>query len=273
MLRSAASFQCRGLTVKRLLSVLTLMFIAPAAFAGSATDEAFQNLADEYISDLDQLLARIRDSIGDHSADRQLDNVDAARAGGATRAPALNTRWRLPRSTSTRCRVANQVDAELLLNQLESDLWSPRRCRNGPGIRLYYISISGNAIYGLVARDYAPIETRLMSSATSRLRADPALPRTVPRRDPAGTSTQDSRRNRDQAKSGAELDHRQHDRPRDGRSCRTPNSRNSPECRYRNCQRMQLPIIRPGSKKSCCRRPRAIFASARSSTTRSSSSR
>jgi len=63
---------------------------------------------------------------------------------------------------------ANQIDAEILLNQLESDLWSGDELQEWAWNPLYYINISGSAIYGLVARDFAPIASRLRS-ATSRL--------------------------------------------------------------------------------------------------------
>lgn len=44
------------------------------------------------------------------------------------------------------------------MDELREWAWNP----------LYYVNISGSAIYGLVARDFAPIETRLIN-ATSRL--------------------------------------------------------------------------------------------------------
>jgi uncharacterized protein (DUF885 family) len=67
---------------------------------------------------------------------------------------------------------ANQIDADILMNQLQSDLWSLDVLQEWAWNPLYYVNISGSAIYGLVARDYAPIESRLRS-ATSRLNQIP----------------------------------------------------------------------------------------------------
>ena len=55
-----------------------MSFLTASAYASSATDHAFQNLADEFISDLSNLSPVIATSIGDPRADGELDQVDAA---------------------------------------------------------------------------------------------------------------------------------------------------------------------------------------------------
>ena len=157
--------------VKHLLVVIALFSFATTVCARSATDEAFENLADEYISDLSNFSPVYATLVGDHSADHKLDHVGAA-ARLETREllteyiTALNA---LDRGELSR---ANLVDAEILLNQLESDLWSLDELQEWAWNPLSYINISGSAIYGLVARDFAPIETRLLSAA-SRLEQIP----------------------------------------------------------------------------------------------------
>ena len=157
--------------MKRLLSVLTLMFVAPAAFAGSATDEAFQNLADEYISDLTNFSPVYATMIGDHSADGELDNVDSA-ARNESLALLGEYQAALAALDLDKMSRANQVDADLLRHEIESSIWSSEVLQEWAWNPLYYIRISGGAIYSLVARDFAPLEQRLMSAA-SRLEQIP----------------------------------------------------------------------------------------------------
>lgn len=157
--------------MKRLLSVLTLMFVASAAFAGSATDEAFQNLADEYISDLTNFSPVYATMIGDHSADGELDNVDSA-ARNESLALLGEYQAALAALDLDKMSRANQVDADLLRHEIESSIWSSEVLQEWAWNPLYYIRISGGAIYSLVARDFAPLEQRLMSAA-SRLEQIP----------------------------------------------------------------------------------------------------
>ena len=63
---------------------------------------------------------------------------------------------------------ANQVDAALLLHELQSGIWNIETLQEWAWNPLYYVSISGSGIYGLLSRDFAPLEDRL-GSAASRL--------------------------------------------------------------------------------------------------------
>ena len=153
--------------MKTALLPLFILVFTSAAIADTATDEAFRNLADEYISDLTNFSPVYATLIGDHSADDRIDQVSAAaRADG--RELLVEYIAALTALNIDEMSRANQIDAEILLNQLESDLWKNDELQEWAWNPLYYISTSGSAIYGLVARDFAPIETRLRS-ATSRL--------------------------------------------------------------------------------------------------------
>ena len=147
------------------------MFVAPAAVAGSATDEAFRNLADEYISDLTNFSPVYATMIGDHSADGELDNVDSA-ARNESLALLREYQAALAALDLDKMSRANQVDADLLRHEIESSIWSSEVLQEWAWNPLYYIRISGGAIYSLVARDFAPLEQRLMSAA-SRLEQIP----------------------------------------------------------------------------------------------------
>jgi len=153
--------------VKKTLCALFILLVGSSAVATTATDAAFESLADDYISDLSNFSPVYATLIGDHSADDRIDQVDAtARATG--RELLVEYITALKAMDIDELTRANQIDAEILLNQLESDLWSGDELQEWAWNPLYYIRISGSAIYGLVARDFAPIASRLRS-ATSRL--------------------------------------------------------------------------------------------------------
>jgi uncharacterized protein (DUF885 family) len=109
--------------VKKALFPLLTLLLCSGAYAATATDDAFRNLADEYINDLTNFSPVFATLIGDHGADDRIDQVDAA---ARTRSRELLVEYitalrALDIDEMTR---ANQIDAEILLNQLESDLWS-----------------------------------------------------------------------------------------------------------------------------------------------------
>ncbi len=150
---------------------LVLAVFSPAAAAQSAADRAFENLAHEYLSDLTNFSPVAATQIGDHSADDELDHVDAAarKKTGQLYREYQDALAVIDRSELSR---ANQVDAELLEHQIESSLWSLNVLQEWAWNPLATINIAGNAIYGLVARDFAPVESRLLNVA-SRLEQMP----------------------------------------------------------------------------------------------------
>ncbi len=153
--------------MNRIFLLAILLLIASVTNAETSTDVAFQNLADEYISDLTNFSPSFASYVGDHSADDELDQVDAA-ARTRTRTLLIEYIEALSALDTGNLSRANQIDAEILMNQLKSDLWSLDELQEWAWNPLYYINISGGAIYGLVARDYAPLPQRL-KSATARL--------------------------------------------------------------------------------------------------------
>ena len=157
--------------MKRILVTTFLLCLGSIATADTTNDDAFENLADEYISDLTNFSPVFATYIGDHSADGQLDDVDAAsRARGrALLVQYIDALEALDKEQLSR---ANQIDAEILMNQLQSNLWSQDELQEWAWNPLFYINLSGGAIYGLVARDFAPIESRL-NNAASRLEQMP----------------------------------------------------------------------------------------------------
>ncbi len=151
---------------------LLILSLLPGGIAfASPSDEAFENLASEYISDLGNFSPVTATLIGDHTADGELDRVDAE-ARKETRAllnEYLDALTRIDRDQLSR---ANQVDAELLQHEVESSLWALEHLQEWAWNPLYYVNYAGSSIYGLLARDFAPVESRLMNAA-SRLEQMP----------------------------------------------------------------------------------------------------
>jgi len=157
--------------VKRLSSLIALsLFVGPAAFASSA-DDAFEILAEQYIGDLTRFSPVSATLTGDHSADDQLDQVDA-NARAKARALTLKYLDELSTIDNDELSRANQVDAELLKATLKSRLWRLDTLQEWAWNPIVYVRLSGSAIYGLVAREFAPLEERL-SSAAARLEQIP----------------------------------------------------------------------------------------------------
>jgi uncharacterized protein (DUF885 family) len=171
MLSSLSSVLRREAIEMRIATSFFLLFLSSMVFAQSAADDAFDILANQYLSDLTLFSPVSATYIGDHSADDQLDEVDAA---ARARTNDLYEKYRdalvaIDRDELSR---ANQVDAELLSAEVESGLWSLNTLQSWAWNPLTYVGTSGSAIYGLVARDFAPINERL-NNVSARLEQIP----------------------------------------------------------------------------------------------------
>ena len=151
--------------MKRLIYVLLISLPAAVAVAATPTDQAFQNLADEYISDLTNFSPVFATMIGDHSADGELDSVDDD-ARNETLSLYLEYKAALAALDRNELSRANQVDYELLFHEIESSIWSIETLQEWAWNPLFYVDRSGSAIYALMARDFAPIEQRLLAAAS-----------------------------------------------------------------------------------------------------------
>lgn len=88
----------------------------------------------------------------------------------------------------------NQVDAAILRNQLQSEIWNTEVLQSWAWDPQVYNGLAGSALYSLMAREFAPLPERL-DSATQRMEKIPSLlaqarenlirracPRSMPRR-------------------------------------------------------------------------------------------
>ena len=145
----------------------SLILFANPASAATAADEAFGRLADDYLEGLALLSPVHATAIGEHRADGELDEVDAA-ARDRTRNTYLDYRKRLATIDRAELSRANRVDAAMLSNAVESALFEIDTFEEWAWNPLHYVNLSGQGIYGLLAREFAPLEDRL-ESAASRL--------------------------------------------------------------------------------------------------------
>ncbi len=141
---------------------------ATIAAAEPGADEAFAGIAGRYLDELTVRSPVAATALGDHRADDRLDNVDAA-ARTQTRNLFLEYRELLASIDRDALSRANQVDAALLHNEIESALFELDTLEEWAWNPLYYVRLSGNAIYGLLSRDFAPLEQRLESVASRLL--------------------------------------------------------------------------------------------------------
>jgi uncharacterized protein (DUF885 family) len=155
------------LVKKALIIAAFAMFHAAVAGAATGADEAFANLADRYLDEITERSPVSATALGDHRADDLLDEVGPA-ARARTRALYLEYREVLAAIDREELSRDNQVDAAILHNEIESTLFELDTLEEWAWNPLYYVRLPGNAIYGLLSRDFAPLEQRL-DNAASRL--------------------------------------------------------------------------------------------------------
>ncbi|HSN51603.1 MAG TPA: DUF885 domain-containing protein [Woeseiaceae bacterium] len=153
--------------MKKILVIAGLAIVHTIAFAAPGADAAFSQLAARYLDDVPDRSPVAATALGDHRADDRLDEVDAA-ARERLRKTFLGYREALADIDRSALSRANQVDAAILGNEIESTLFELDTFEQWAWNPLYYVRLSGNAIYGLLSRDFAPLEERL-DNAASRL--------------------------------------------------------------------------------------------------------
>jgi uncharacterized protein (DUF885 family) len=160
-----------GLLLTALLALTVQAQAAPAQAA--AADARFEALGARFIAEFGRYSPVYATALGDHRFDGDLDDLGAAgRAQSAAWVRRLLGELEgIDRSALSR---ANQVDAAMLENQLRYALWSEETYRDWSWDPLVYTQLTGQALYGLLARDFAPLPERLRS-LTSRLEKLPRL--------------------------------------------------------------------------------------------------
>jgi uncharacterized protein (DUF885 family) len=158
--------------IAALLFVLTASFAHPAAARGDA-NAMFEALGKRYLDEFGRYTPVNATGLGDHRYDGKLDDLGAdGRANRlAWNESLLADLRRIDRSKLSR---ENQVDAAALDNELRYAIWTEQQFRDWSWDPLVYTRLAGQALYGLLARDFAPLPDRLRS-LTARLEKLPRL--------------------------------------------------------------------------------------------------
>jgi len=136
-------------------------------------DRQFEELAARYIDRFPAMSPVYATWLGDHRFDSELDGVsesDRVRSAGFIR----DYIGQLSQIDPRRLSRSNQVDCAMLNHRLHSQLWRIEQLQEWAWNPLEYTRLVGSAIYGLVARDFAPFEKRLVC-VSARLAAFPRL--------------------------------------------------------------------------------------------------
>jgi len=155
-------------------ALLALVLLSLPAFAAPPTADArFEAVSQRFIGEFGRYAPVYATALGDHRYDGELDDLSAA---GRARTLAwtrevLTELQSIDRGALSR---ANQVDAAMLENQLRYGIWSEEAYRDWSWDPLVYTQLTGQALYGLLAREFAPLPERLRS-LTGRLERLPRL--------------------------------------------------------------------------------------------------
>ncbi|WP_164138259.1 DUF885 domain-containing protein [Stenotrophomonas maltophilia] len=139
----------------------------------AAVDAAFADLSKRALDTWMQLSPVSATQIGDHRYDSELDDLSAA-GQQKTVAAYKALLGELDKIEVAKLGRENQVDAAILRNQLQSEIWNADVLQSGKWDPQLYNGIAGSAIYGLMAREFAPLPERL-KSATARMEKLPAI--------------------------------------------------------------------------------------------------
>lgn len=146
---------------------------APAQAADAAADAAFADLSKRALDSWMQLSPVGATQIGDHRFDSEIDDLSAA-GQQKTLTAYKGLLAELEKMDVAKLGRENQVDAAILRNQLQSDIWNAEVLQSSKWDPQMYNGLAGSAIYGLMAREFAPLPKRL-KSATARMEKIPAI--------------------------------------------------------------------------------------------------
>ncbi len=146
---------------------------APVLAAPGTPDAAFADVARRWLDAVNRLSPVGATQIGDHRFDGELDDMSApARGAGVAQLKALLAEIdALPKAQLTR---PSQIDAAILSNQIRYDIWTDETLQSWAWDPLIYTGLVGDALYSLIARDFAPEPVRL-TAAVARMEKLPTL--------------------------------------------------------------------------------------------------
>jgi len=146
---------------------------ASAPAADAAVDAAFADLSKRALDTWMQLSPISATQIGDHRYDSEIDDLSAA--GQQKMLTAYKgLLGELDKIEVSKLGRENQVDAAILRNQLQQEIWTAEVLQSSKWDPQIYNGAAGSALYGLMAREFAPLPERL-KSATARMEKLPQI--------------------------------------------------------------------------------------------------
>ncbi|MFO0585054.1 MAG: DUF885 domain-containing protein [Anaeromyxobacter sp.] len=156
---------------------MTLALVAALALSAapppSPADAAFETLTRDYLNEFGKYSPVSATQLGEHRFDAELDDLSAE---GRAAALAWTRSWleRLHKLDRKHLSRANQADAAILENQLRAADFYETKLQDWAWNPLVYTGLAGDALYSLLAREYAPLPQRLVAVA-GRLEKLPRL--------------------------------------------------------------------------------------------------
>ncbi|MFI8720059.1 DUF885 domain-containing protein [Stenotrophomonas sp. NPDC077464] len=146
---------------------------ATATAADAAVDAAFADLSKRALDTWMQLSPISATQIGDHRYDSEIDDLSVA--GQQKMLTAYKgLLGELDKIEISKLGRENQVDAAILRNQLQQEIWTAEVLQSSKWDPQIYNGTAGSALYGLMAREFAPLPERL-KSATARMEKLPQI--------------------------------------------------------------------------------------------------
>jgi uncharacterized protein (DUF885 family) len=142
--------------------VACLTFTLPLArLAATPQDDEFQKIAKDYVDGLLQAHPEYATELGDHRLDDTLtDYSPEARAKQLARAKQFRERLK-GFNDFTKLTGANQVDVRILRENIDNEIFDFEELKDAEWNPLVYNQSLANALYLLVARDFAPAAQRI----------------------------------------------------------------------------------------------------------------
>ncbi len=146
---------------------------ATTAADTAAADAKFADLSKRALDGWLQLSPISATQIGEHKYDGEIDDLSAA---GRQKSLDFSKKIlaELDAMDASTLSRENQVDAAILRNQLQYDIWGSETLQGWAWDPQVYSGLAGSAVYGLMAREFAPLPQRL-GSAITRMEKIPAL--------------------------------------------------------------------------------------------------
>lgn len=141
--------------------------------AADTMNRMFESLAARFLDEFPALSPVGATSLGDHRFDAELDQVSEE---DRQRRRDFYRQWLRDLGEIDRAQLTrdNQVDHALLVRKLQRELWELDTLQEWSWNPIEYTQLAGGSIYGLMAREFAPVEERL-NCVAARLEQFPRL--------------------------------------------------------------------------------------------------